>query len=803
MAAFFSGARLAFRRLAEQPGLTTLAIIVIALGIGLTTAVFSVLNGLVLRPLPYRDPERLLAIQEFHRTQGYSGSSYGNFVDWSRDVAGFSSTALLAVSDSARLAQLDGREPPGGLQEVSIGRVTASFFPMLGVDPTLGRWLSADEGVTGRDDAIVLADQAWRRWFGSRRDVLGRTLVLDGRRRTVVGVMPRGFHFNYGSVVAAFVPFTPATQARDARMHATFARLAQGVSVGQAREQLRMVASRLAREYPATNGNWTLEIAPLLHASDMADASVARSTHLGFAAALLVMAVCGANVASLLLARAQSRSRELAIRAALGASRAQAVRLVIAESMVLSLLGTGAGLIVASAIRSAVARLVPAYLDFPSLLTIDVRSVGFALVLGLALGLACGVLPAMRTTAVSPSEVLKDEAPSAGGSRSRVLAVLVSAQVAVAVALLVGCGLLAHSLTHLHTTPLGYRTSDLLTMRLVLPEQRDLSAVSALQDALVAGVEGLPGVTGAAAGGSLPLSGDYNGLPVLRDGREEPADPRLIRALVHAVTPAYFDTLGITLRRGRVFDRHDAAQSEPVAVVSASLARREWADEDPLGRQLRVDGSRRTVVGIVSDVRHRGPLTERIDDDVYLAQAQTPSRRVFLAVRGREAARLAPAVRRLVRDLDPEIVVSQVRTMEEALAESTAESRARTEWAFGFAAVALLLAGTGLFSSTAYWAAQRSRELAVRQALGADPRRIVGLVLGRALRIAGAGVLSGLAVAAASSRALAALLYGVEPLDPVSYALAALAVLLTALFIAGVPALRAARVEPSAALRRC
>ncbi|HXY39011.1 MAG TPA: ADOP family duplicated permease [Vicinamibacteria bacterium] len=803
MGAFANGLRLALRRLAQQPGLTALGLLVVTLGIGLATAVFSVLNVLVLRPLPYRDPTRVVIVQEWHRTHGYGGSSYGNYLDWSRDVTAFSSTALLAVSDPVQLAQLDGQDLAEGPQEVALGRVTASFFPMLGVSPALGRWLSPEEEVAGRDEAIVLTDPVWQRWFGRRPDVVGRTVFLDGRRRVVVGVMPRGFHFNYGSVVTAFAPFTPEATARDARRHATFARLAQGAALGEARGQLATVASRLGREYPATNGNWTLRIAPLSRAADMADPSTVRTAQLALVAALLVLGVCGANLACLLLARALGRSRELAIRVALGASRLQAVRTVVAESLLLSLLGAVAAVPFSYMMRGAVTRLVPAYLDFPSLVLIDVRSVAFALALGLMLGTACAALPALLVTAVAPSEVLKDEAPSAGGSRSRLLDVLVAGEVAGAAALLVLCGLLVRSLVHLETMPLGYRTKDLLTMRLVLPATRGPAAVPAFYDTLTSRVERLPGVIAVAVGECPPLSGEYNGLGVLRDGREPPVDPRLVRALVHAVTPSYFAALGIVLQRGRLLDPYDTAQSQAVAVVSESLARREWADADPVGRSIRVDGGRRTVVGIVSDVRHRGPLSDRVDDDVYLALAQAPARRVFLAVHGRGVARLAPALRRTIRDLDSTVVVSQARTMEGARAESTEEAAARTGWAVGLSLLGLVLAVTGLSAAMASWVGRRARELAVRQALGADRRRIVGLVLSRTLWVAGPGAAAGLAAAAAGSRMVTSVLYGVDSLDGSTYLMAAVATLSAALLTGSLPAIRASRVEPADALRRC
>jgi putative ABC transport system permease protein len=793
--------RSAVRRLVQHPVLTALALVVVALGTGLTVAVFSVLNGLVLRPLPYREPSRLFVVQEIHRTQGYGGSSFRNYLEWSGSVAAFSSTALLGVTDPAQLTRVDGRELPSGPQEVAIGRVTASFFPMLGVPPALGRWLPQHEQVEGRDDLVVLTHRALERWFGGARDVLGRTLVVDGRRYAVIGVMPKRFHFNYGSTVSAFVPFIPQTTARDARRHATFARLADGVSMRQAREQLTVAASRLARQFPSTNGNWTFALAPLGHASDMVDPPVVRTTQVAFAAALLILAVCGANVASLLLARAVSRSRELAIRVAIGASRAQAARLVIAESVLLSLLGTAAGFPVAYAIRGAVTRLVPAYLDFSDLVSIDAASLAFALVLGAVLGLMCGLAPALRTTSVGPAEVLKGEALSAGGPRGRVLGALVAGEIAVAVVLLVACGLLVRSLAHLRDTPLGYRTSGLLTMALVLPEQNRLPSVPGFYDELIRRVEGLPGVASAATGESLPLSGSYTGLPVLREGRVEPADPRLIRALVHAVTPGYFRTLGISLRRGRRLRPGDGASSDSVTVVSESLARREWTDENPLGRSLRIAGRRWRVVGVVSDVRHRGPLSERIDDDVYVPLSQAPSRRVYLAVRGSGVARLAPDVRRIVRELDSEVAISQVRTIEAALDAAVAEPRARTVWLASLSLVAVLLAVTGLLGSTLYWAAQRSRELAVRQALGADPKDILGLVLYRTLRLAGAGTLLGLGIAGLVGRTMSSLLHGVEPVDPGTYGLVALVIVVAALLVSVMPAARAARADPAAILR--
>ncbi len=793
--------RSAVRRLLQQPALTAAALLVIALGMGLATAVFSVLNGLVLRPLPYRDPNRLFAVQEIHHTQGYRGSSYGNYLDWSRDVTAFSRTALFGAI-GPRLTQVDGRDPPGGAQEVAVGRVTSSLFPLLGVAPALGRWLSLEEERPGRDDTVVLAYGAWQRWFGGAGDVLGRTLALDGRRFTVVGVMPRGFHFNYGCTTAAFVPFTPEATARDARRHATFARLADGASPQQAREQLALVASRLAREYPATNGNWTLTLAPLGHASDLVDPPVVRALHLAFAAALLVLAVCGANVASLLLARAVSRSRELAIRAALGASRADALRLAIGESVGLSLVGTVAGLPLAYAARGAVAGLVPAYLDFKGLLSIDGASLAFAFALALLLGAACGLVPALRTTSVAAAEVLKDEALPAGGRRSRVLGALVAGELAVAVALLVACGLLVRSLDHLRSVPLGYRSSDVVTMAVGLPETRALASVPAVWDQLTSRAERLPGVAGAAVGESPPMSGVYNGVPVLREGRVAPADPHLVRAHGHAVTPGYFRALGIALRRGRLLEPQDAARTEPVAVVGESLARREWGEEDPLGRAVLVAGARRTVVGIVADVRHLGPLDDRLYYDVYVPQAQAPSRWAFFIVQGRGVGRQAPSMLRLVREVDPEAGATQVKTMEAALAEATAEPRSATAWVAASSVLALVLALVGLFGSTAYWVAQRSREVAVRQALGAGRRDVVGLVLGRALRLAAVGTFVGLVAAALLVRTLGALLHGVEPLEPSSYGLAGIVVMAAALLAGVLPALRAARDEPAAVLRR-
>jgi putative ABC transport system permease protein len=795
--------RFAVRQLAKSPGFTVVAVLTLAAAIGLTTGVFSVVERVLLAPLPFREPERLFVVQEVHRQSGYGGSSYDNFRDWTRDCPAFEETALILVGTHVLAAP---GAPPADGDEVAGTQVTAGFFPMLGVRPHLGRWLSTEDETRGRHNVAILSYTAWQTRLGGRSDVVGQTIVLDERPHTVVGVMPPGFRLNYGQVVELWTPFVPGPPDRRKRGPATFARLRPGIDARAAQQQLDVVAARLEREFPASNTNWGLKLSRLQHLSDLAEATTTRALVLLLSAALSILLIACANVACLMLARSAVRAREMAVRVALGASRARVVRLAFTESLVLSLAGTGLGLLVARASIFAIVRLLPGYLGFETGLSLDLALFGFATALALASALLSGLLPALWIGGVRPGQLLRLEthATSASRRRSRLMSALIVGETALALALLICAGLPLRGLQRLLTTPLGFGTAHTLTMRLALPGASDQEAPSqAMLYGEIAGrLRGLPGVAAVALGESPPMSDPYAGVSALREGRPEPADWRSVRALRHAITPDYFDTLGIALLRGRQFSPTDTSDSEPVVIISERLRRREWPEEDPISRGLLVAGQRRTVIGVVADVRHRGPAVDRSDHDLYLPHTQAPSRSVFLIVRTfGPAGPLVPAVRERVRGLDRGIRLSQVRTMETALAEATADQRTLTLWLLVFAGLALALAVLGQLGIAGYSVAQRTQEIGVRAALGASRGSLLRLVLGRALTLAAIAAVAGMALAWAMARALSSFLYGVRPHDPTTYGAAVLIMVASTLVAAWLPARRAAKVEPIVALR--
>jgi putative ABC transport system permease protein len=802
-----SDLRFALRQLAKSPGLTAVAVLTLALGIGVNTAVFSVVHMLFLRPLPFRSPERLVVVEEVHKKSGYGGSSYDNFLDWTRDSSAFERTALLDQAPS-RLSAVNGRNLSrfGDPEEIAVSRVTAGFFPMMGVLPQQGRWLLPGDETPGRDQVVVLAHAAWQRWFAGAAAVVGQSLQLNGRDYTVVGVMPPSFRFNYGSVTQIWLPFVREPADRKMRRHATFARLKPGVSIAMAQEQLDVIARRLEQQFPESNLNWGFRAVRMQHVSDFVEQRSKAALLLAFAASGVVLLIACLNLANLLLVRSVSRSREVAIRAALGAARTRLVRLALTESLLLSLAGAALGVLIASWCTHAVVGILPSYLDLGDALPIDGTVVGFAFAASTLAGTLFALAPALSMASLGAGEILKQESAtsSSGPRRARLMSSLIAGEIALALALLIAAGLFLRSLAHLLDMPLGYRTANVLTMQLGLPAEkyREPRRVTQFYDDLTGRVQQLPGVVAVAVGESLPMGGVYTGVSVLREGRPEPADWRSTRALSHSVTPAYFRTLGIPLLKGRAFGLQDGESSEPVAVISTTLARRDWGAEDPLGDKVRVDGSWRTVVGVVADVRHRGPMVARVEDDIYLPQAQAPSRSAFLVIHtSTDALLLVGSVRAQIHELDRDLPVSRVRTMDAAIKESTATQRTLTGWVVAFGAFALLLATTGLFGVVAYSAAQRTHEMGIRAALGATHASIVRLVVWRAFRLILIGTALGLGVAYAATRALSSLLHGVQPTDPVTYGLASLVIVATALAASYLPARRAARVDPMVALR--
>jgi putative ABC transport system permease protein len=797
--------RHAARSLLRSRGLSVTAIGVLGLGTGLAMAAFSVVHALFLRPLPFRNPARLVVVEERHQQQGYAGSSYEAFDHWTNDSTAFSDTALLGTDETELGGLGSGAAGPERPEPVAVSRVTASFFPLLGVPPQVGRpFLPEDEA---RGDVVILSHRGWQRWFGGRENVLGQHLTLGGHVHTVVGVMPPAFQFNYGAVTDLWVPFSPASVDRQQRQHATFARLRPGVSLSEAQGQLDVLARRYAQELPGWSPSWGFRVVPMRHASDWVDRPATQALLLAFGAAMVVLLIAGANVTCLLLVRSLSRAREVAIRTAVGASRARLIRLELLESGLLCSGGVALGLLVAAGCRGAVVALVPSYLDLgASIGPLDGATLLFASAIAIVGGTLVGIVPALWTAHLGVSEVLRQESSSTslGRRRAHLMNGLIAGEIALALGLLIHGGLFLKSLLNVMATPLGYRTENVLSLKLRLPGPPELDSdqVVALYADLTRRLEEQPGVRAAAAVESLPLSFTYSGVYVLPEGREEPQDRRSIRSLGHAVTPSYFRTLGIPLLEGRGLETRDRRGSEPVAVVSRALARRDWPGEDPLGRRIRVDDTWRTVVGIVGDVRHRGPLSERIDDDIYIPHTQRPTGSVFLVVHtSPDGPRDAASLARLVEGIDPRLQVRAADSLVASLERQTAGERSLSGWVLSFAGLALLLSATGLFGVTAHLVTQRMRELGIRMALGATQHDIARMVLGRGLRLLLLGGPIGMLLAYLVARPLASLIHGLRLADPATYAAATLAVAATALAASYLPARRAARVNPADVLR--
>jgi putative ABC transport system permease protein len=797
----FSDFRYAFRSLAARPGFTVTAILMLALGIGANTSIFSVLDATLLRPLPFAEPDRLVGVQESY--EGHArGDGVAAFLDWRQQNTVFEDVALTEFDAIA----LTGDKPIGSdAPERIIGAsVTTAFFPLLGIQPVLGRVFLADEDYPGHDNQIVLSHGFWQRRFGSRPDVIGQSLTVHGRPYTVIGVMPPAFRWSSGAPSEYWVPLPYDRQASSRTQHqyGAIARLKRGASIATAQAQLSAIAQRLERQFPATNKGWGVTVAPLNEqfVADARPALLLLSAAVGF-----VLLIACANVANLMLARAAGRAREIAIRGALGASRRQIIRLVLAESILLSLAAGALGLILALWGVDTLSVRLSAYVDLLRPIQIDGRALAFTLAVSVATGILFGLAPALRSSKDGVNEALKSAGPSAGMSpaRGRFLKTITVCEIALAVVLVISGGLLIKSFAGLFAVNLGFRTENLLTMQVGLPwpQYRAEEPRMAFYQDLLKRIGSLPEVESAGAVDMLPMSGNYSGGPFTIEGRAAPDTWKKMSAQYLTATPTYFRAVGIPLRRGRLFTGQDVPGSPAVILINDAMARRFWPNEDPIGQRIRRSKRVLTIVGIVGDVRHNGPDKET-EPQVYFPHAQQPSGTMYLAVRtAAEPLKLAAAVRAEIRGMEREALVTRVQTMDRSLSDWVAGPRVLTVLLGSFAAFALLLAALGLYGVVAYSVSQRTHELGVRIALGAGRRDVLRLVLGQALVLALAGITIGMAGAFAATRLLSSLLYRVAARDPAIFVAVPVLLALAALVAGYVPARRAAAIEPLAALR--
>ena len=797
--------RFAARSFLRAPRFTIPAVLALALGIGSTSAIFSVVYGVLLKPLPYRDPDRIVVVWEnnLRRNRPRNVVGAANYVEWRERTQ---TLEHLGMVGPARLNVMLGGRP----EEVTGLFASSHVFPALGVQPVLGRAYSEAEDIDGSDDVVVLGYDFWRARFNGREDVLGSTLVTNGESRTVIGVLPPGFTV-VGQRANFLVPYGwTLERLRSAPGRGSshgLARLKDGVSFAQAEADMKAIAAQLEKEAPQRNTNWSITLVPV-HEQTV---DQIRPALLVLAGAVgLVLLIACVNVANLLLARSTARERELGIRTALGAKRVRLVRQMLSESLLLGVAGGAAGLVLALAFHRGLLALVADRIPVPRLeqVTLDTTVLVFTVVLSLVTGLVFGVAPAILASS-SASESLHEGGRHGGSPRSRrVLSTLVVAEVALSLVLLAGAGLLIRSFMRLQDVDPGFRAAGLLTARVSLPGARyedDRKSAAFFTDA-VDRIATLPGVQSAAGISFLPLAGPGIGTSFYRADQPKPAAGESPTTEVRPITPRFFETMGIPRLAGRDFSASDTIDSPLVAIINESLARRHISGENPIGKRLQVSigtpqGMLVEVVGIVGDIKFAS-LDADMRPTIYLPHTQLAIGLMTFVVRsaGDPLSQVA-AVTGVVRGLDPELPLADVQTMQSVVDATIARPRTVAVLLTAFAVLALILAGVGVYGVMAYSVARRTQEIGVRMALGATPQSVFRMVLGQALKLVAAGVAIGLVAAGALTRLLETLLFETEPLDVWTFGATAVVLIAVATLASYVPARRGTRIAPVEALR--
>jgi putative ABC transport system permease protein len=792
------------RVLGRAPGFTAAALVTLALGIGATSAIFSLVRTVMLQPLPYHEPDRLVSVWETNRGgTARNVIAPANFVAWRERTR---TLEHLGMVGPATLAMVVNGQP----DEVTGLTVSSDVFRALGVQPAIGRAYTAQEDLGGSDAVIVLSHEFWQRRLGGRRDVLDMTLTTDGQRRTVIGVMPPGFTV-VGQHADFLIPYGQTMeQLRAARGRDSsygIARLREGVSLEGAFSEMRSIYAELEKEFPQRNARRTVVLIPL---QEQMVGELRPALFALVGAVLLVLLVACVNVANLLLARSAARERELGLRAALGARRGRLVRQMLIESVALAAAGGIAGLAVAALCHRGLLALVGDRIPVPRLeqVTLDLPVVAFTMGLSLATGILFGLVPAFVSTSHA-SDALREGGRQGGGRRlHRVLRTLVVAEVALSLVLLAGAGLLMRSFVKLQSVDPGFRAEGVLTARVQLPVTRyDLPRASSFFRESLSRMSALPGVQHAAGAACAPLPGSCIGTSFWRVDRPKPADGQVSSGQVRPITPAFFRTMGIPHVAGRDFSESDTTDSTPVAIVSEALVREQFADGSPLGRRLRINVDHANgkadvewmIVGVVGNIKSSldGPVRQTI----YIPTTQRPARNMSFFVRTQQdPMSLATSVTGIVYSMEPEAPV-EAGTLEDIVGSTIARPRAMSVLVGVFALVALALAAVGVYGVMAYSVRERTQEIGVRMALGATATSVFRLVLGQALRLVFLGVATGLVAAGVLTRLLERLLYDVEPLDPWTFAATALILLVVAAIASYVPARRGMLIAPVDALR--
>jgi putative ABC transport system permease protein len=799
--------RYAVRRLCQTPVFTLAAAVTLALGIGANTAMFSVVDAALLRPLPYKDAERLVVVWEKEPgTKQRIWTSEGNFLDWRRQNHVFSDLAAFAPGSFT----LSGY---GGAERITGARATWDTFPMLGQTPVLGRGFEPQDCRPGAPHVVILSHGFWERRFGGDPGAIGRGIVLNGEPHTIIGVMRRDFRFFSAPDLFTPLVLDPANASRDFRYIAAVARLKPGISLGQAQAEMNGIAHNLEIAYPAMNQGWGVLLEPVRDA-------VLRSGHVQtlwvlLGAVVFVLLIACVNLAGLLVAKAAARQRELAVRSALGAARCRLAIQLLTESLMLALLGGLLGVALAVGLLQLVPSVVP---DFTRTglaeIGLNGRVLAFTLGLSILAGVLFGVFPAWRASRLDLQSVLKEGARGSSGSLSqaRFRGALAILQVALSLVLLASAGLMLRSLEAMQHTRLGFRSDHVLTMRLAMPENRfGPEPLRIYYRRVMEKAAGIRGVAGASLSLGLPLQGAQLIMPFQVATHPKTVSETL--APFEMVTPGFFHTMGIALLQGRGFTEFDNAGSTRVAIVNDTFVKRYFPSEDPLGKRLLMQsviaGSRQAgaaapweIVGICATVKYQGLSEKRPSPEIYvpLDQSPWPGAALILRTQGNPLS-AAQSAREAMAKVDPEVAITAVKSMDQVADDSMSAARLRT-WLIGsFAVVALIMAALGIYSLISYSVAQSTHSLGVRMALGADRGDILRLVLSQTMTLTAGGLVLGLSGALLLTRLLSSLLFQVSPNDPLTMVAVCILLALVA-FLAGlIPAMRASRLDPMAALR--
>lgn len=798
------------RMFLKRPGFTSVVVLTLALGIGATTAIFCVINAVLLRPLPFKEPERLVMVWDTNVQKGVSQDQVapGNFMDLRDKSQVFEEAATFTATNYTLMGM-------GETERISGSQIETNLLSLLGISPMMGRAFSADDGQPGRDQVVLLAHGLWQRRFGSDQGIVGKSLTLDNQPFEVIGVMPPGFDFPkwLEPVGTKNLPnsemWTPLLlgselqNQRGARILSAIARLKPGVTPVQAQAALEPIARELERQYQENQG-YGVSVIPL---SDQVVGRVKTALLIFFGAISFVLLIACTNVANLLLARSAGRQKEMAIRTALGCTRRRLIRQLLTESVVLAVAGGMAGLLVA---YWGIGFLIVSFPDIVPRSTevvIDAQVFGFAFLLSVLTGLLFGLIPALQTSKADLNETLKEGRRSTfeGRSRNRTRNLLVVSEVALALVLLIGSGLLLRSFVRLMSVQLGFNPENVVAMRVALPPSKyaqphlRLAFFKQLSDR----IQTLPGIQSVATTTNLPLGGTNMSFRFMIEGRLAPSTEILL-GQYHAVSPNYFHTMEIPLLQGRDFTEQDTAEAQPVVIINETLAKRFFPGEDPIGKQLRITYGKpapRHIIGVIKDVKHKG-LESDSQEELYVPYFQNPW--AFMTVVARTNADLnniAGPLKNEVWNIDRNQPIDSIKTVEQLIADSVSRPRFYARLFGLFAALAMILAAVGIYSVISYSVTQRTHEIGVRMALGAQQGDVLRLVVKQGLTLALVGVVIGLAASFVLTRLMSNLLFGVSVTDPITFLVVSVLFVSIALMASYIPARRAARVDPLVALR--